>query len=68
MVGKCIFSHDAVANRFGFDLLREGQRLDYTLEMGPFLRAVSVRSPKQGKQNRRPCGMHVSDCVEKVIQ
>ena len=40
--GQVCFSHDAVANRFGFDLLREGQRLDYTLESGPFLRAVSV--------------------------
>jgi cold shock CspA family protein len=37
------FSHDVIENKFGFDLLREGQRLDYTMENGPFLRAVLVR-------------------------
>jgi cold shock CspA family protein len=52
------FSHEAVENQFGFDLLREGQRLDYIMENGPFLRAVSVRQnsvpadvqPVQGSQ------------------
>ncbi len=37
------FSHQAVENRFGFDDLRKGQQLDYTLENSPFLRAASVR-------------------------
>ena len=37
------FSHEVVENRFGFDDLRKGQRLEYTLENGPYLRAASVR-------------------------
>ena len=37
------FSHDVVENRFGFDDLRKGQQLDYTMDTAPFLRAVSVR-------------------------
>ena len=37
------FSHDVVENRFGFDDLRQGQQLEYTLENGPYLRAASVR-------------------------
>ncbi len=37
------FSHEAVANRHGFDDLRQGQQLEYTLENAPHLRAASVR-------------------------
>jgi cold shock CspA family protein len=36
------FSHEVVENRFGFDDLREGHRLAYTLENAPYLRAASV--------------------------
>ena len=36
------FAHDVVKNRFGFDDLRMGQLLDYTLENTPYLRASSV--------------------------
>src|SRR6267142_2261470 len=32
-----------VENRFGFDDLRKGQQLEYTLENAPYLRAASVR-------------------------
>jgi cold shock CspA family protein len=37
------FAHEAVENRFGFDDLRKGQQLEYTLENAPYLRAASVR-------------------------
>ena len=37
------FSHEVVENRFGFDDLRKGQQLEYTLENAPYLRAASVR-------------------------
>jgi cold shock CspA family protein len=37
------FSHEVVENRFGFDDLRKGQQLDFTMDAAPFLRAVSVR-------------------------
>jgi cold shock CspA family protein len=37
------FSHEAVENRFGFDDLRKGQQLEYTLENATYLRAASVR-------------------------
>jgi cold shock CspA family protein len=36
------FGHDVVKNRFGFDDLRKGQLLEYTLEHAPYLRASSV--------------------------
>jgi hypothetical protein len=32
-----------VANRHGFDDLRNGQQLEYTLEDAPYLRAATVR-------------------------
>ena len=49
------FCHDAVENRFGFDDLREGQQLEYTLENGPYLRAASVRvASSVGKQYCAP--------------
>jgi cold shock CspA family protein len=41
--GEVYFSHEAVENRHGFDDLRQGQQLEYTLEKAPYLRAVSVR-------------------------
>jgi hypothetical protein len=37
------FSHEVVANQHGFDALRLGQQLEYTLENAPYLRAASVR-------------------------
>ena len=37
------FSHETVENRHGFDDLRKGQQLEYTLESAPYLRAASVR-------------------------
>ena len=37
------FSHEVVENRNGFDDLRKGQRLEYTLENAPYLRAASVK-------------------------
>ena len=36
------FSHEMVAGLHGFDNLRRGQILDYTLEDAPYLRAASV--------------------------
>jgi cold shock CspA family protein len=36
------FLHDAVPGVRGFDDLRRGQTVDYTLESGPYLRASSV--------------------------
>lgn len=38
------FAHEVVENRFGFDLLRKGQQLEYTLENATYLRAASVRT------------------------
>jgi len=40
------FSHEVVENLNGFDDLRLGQQLEYTLEKVPYLRAKSVRIPK----------------------
>jgi cold shock CspA family protein len=37
------FSHELVSGLHGFDNLRRGQQLDYTLEAAPYLRAASVR-------------------------
>jgi cold shock CspA family protein len=49
------FSHEVVENRFGFDDLRTGQQLEYTLENAPYLRASSVRTaPLAAPQVFRP--------------
>jgi cold shock CspA family protein len=49
------FSHEIVENRFGFDDLRKGQQLEYTLENGPYLRAASVRvAPAVAEKILRP--------------
>jgi cold shock CspA family protein len=37
------FSHEAVESRNGFDNLHQGQQVDYTLDIAPYLRAASVR-------------------------
>ena len=37
------FSHEVVDSRYGFDDLRQGQQLEYTLENATYLRAASVR-------------------------
>src|SRR3954467_6782951 len=36
------FSHEVVENQYGFDDLRKGQQLEYSLESAPYLRAASV--------------------------
>lgn len=36
------FPHEAVTGGYGFDGLRTGQRVDYTLETAPYLRAAWV--------------------------
>ena len=38
------FSHEMVAGLHGFDDLRRGQQLEYTLEDAPYLRAASVKT------------------------
>ena len=49
------FSHEVVENQFGFDDLRKGQQLEYTLENAPYLRASSVRlTPAVAEQILRP--------------
>jgi len=49
------FSHEVVENRFGFDDLRKGQQLEYTLENAPYLRAASVRvAPSVAEKVLRP--------------
>ena len=49
------FSHEAVENRFGFDDLRKGQQLEYTLEHATYLRAASVRvAPAVAEKILRP--------------
>ena len=37
------FSHEVVENQYGFDDLRKGQLVEYTLENSVYLRASSVR-------------------------
>ena len=37
------FSHEVVENRHGFDDLRKGQQLEYSLENATYLRAASVK-------------------------
>ena len=49
---RCTFSHEVVENRFGFDDLRKGQQLEYTLENAPYLRAASVRVAAGRASNR----------------
>ena len=52
---EVFFSHDVVANQFGFDDLRTGQQLEYTLEDAIYLRASSVRkAPVAVAQSLRP--------------
>jgi len=49
------FSHEVVENQFGFDDLRKGQQLEYTLENAPYLRASHVRvAPAAAEQILRP--------------
>ena len=48
------FPHEVVESRYGFDDLRRGQVVEYTLEHGPYLRANFVRlvSAAPGKVHR----------------
>jgi cold shock CspA family protein len=48
------FSHQAVDGLYGFDDLRKGQQVDYTLENAPSLRADSVRIAKRSADVQRP--------------
>jgi len=41
--GDVYFPHEVVESRHGFDDLRCGQMVEYTLEKAPYLRAKSVR-------------------------
>ena len=45
------FSHEVVENRHGFDDLRKGQQLEYTLENAPYLRAATVRVATGSQSN-----------------
>jgi cold shock CspA family protein len=56
--GQVYFSHEAVESRFGFDRLQEGQRLYYTLESGPFLRAVAVCEAKENTEVKARIEFH----------
>jgi len=40
---EVFFPYEVVESRRGFDDLRRGQQLEYTLENGPYLRATLVR-------------------------
>ena len=40
------FSHEVVEHLNGFDDLRTGQQLEFTLEKAPYLRASLVRIPR----------------------
>jgi cold shock CspA family protein len=40
--GQIYFSHEMVAGLHGFDNLRRGQFLEYTLDDAPYLRAATV--------------------------
>ena len=52
---EVFFSHEVVENRFGFDDLRKGQQLEYTLENASYLRALTVRvAPAVAAQTLRP--------------
>ncbi|MBW3596039.1 MAG: cold shock domain-containing protein [Planctomycetes bacterium] len=39
------FPHEAVGGRCGFDDLRRGEQVEFTLESGPYLRAAWVGVP-----------------------
>ena len=45
------FSHEVVENRHGFEDLRKGQQLEYTLENAPYLRAATVRVATRSQAN-----------------
>jgi cold shock CspA family protein len=51
------FRHDVVESRYGFDDLRRGQGVEYTLEATTYLRAVWVKpvaSPAARLERRQP--------------
>jgi cold shock CspA family protein len=43
------FAHEAVTGGYGFDDLRPGQRVEYTLETAPYLRAAWVGAAPTGE-------------------
>lgn len=52
---KVCFLHDAVPGIHGFDDLRRGQTVEYTLEDGPYLRANAVIPATEAPANvQRP--------------
>ena len=48
------FPHDVVEGRRGFDHLRRGQVVEYTVENGPYLCADLVRSARAAPNVHRP--------------
>jgi cold shock CspA family protein len=48
------FLHDAVPGIRGFDDLRRGQTVEYTLENGPYLRASSVSTRLESQPMLNP--------------
>jgi len=48
------FPHEAVDSRCGFEDIRKGQLVEYTLEAAPYLRAKSVKPPVNLAHNVAP--------------
>jgi cold shock CspA family protein len=44
--GQIYFSHEMIVGLHGFDNLRRGQLMEYTLEDAPYLRAASIAVPQ----------------------
>ena len=53
------FSHDAVPGIRGFDDLRRGQTVEYTLEDSPHLRANFVSETKEIQANGKTPSVHM---------
>ena len=53
------FSHDAVPGIRGFDDLRRGQTVEYTLEDSPHLRANFVSETKEVQANGKTPAVHM---------
>jgi cold shock CspA family protein len=53
------FAHDAVPGIRGFDDLRRGQTVEYTLEDSPHLRASFVSETKEDQANGKTPAVHM---------
>jgi cold shock CspA family protein len=53
------FAHDAVPGIHGFDDLRRGQTVEYTLEDSPHLRASFVNETKEGQAKAKTPAVHM---------